>query len=87
MQWPRQVWLYNKALGRTSVMQALINVSDMFWSKGDAISRDAAALVTHMLDACRLNVMEFNKSTAFGPWAVYHVPSGNVYLDKRYWHC
>ena len=45
-------------------------------------------LVTCLPNACRLEVLEFNNSSnnssTHGPWAIYHVPSGTVCIDKRY---
>ncbi len=34
--------------------------------------------------ACRLEVLDFDRSSDQAPWAVYHVPNGIVYLDIRY---
>ncbi|KAL0045058.1 hypothetical protein WJX82_006775 [Trebouxia sp. C0006] len=43
----------------------------------------ASAMLGQPLYPFRLEVLHFNKSSDHGPWALYHVPTGYVCLDKR----
>lgn len=62
--------------------QACINSVRSIYKKLN-MSLFANKVVICKASLCRLLVQEFNKSEGHAPWAVYHVPSGTVYLDKQ----